>query len=140
MKEVLVKYTRNIQQEAKAGQHSLIIDEPKEFGGDGEGPDPYDLLLSALGGCTAMTLLSYARRKDIPLEGIQVKLSHEKIHASDCEECLTQEGKLDQIAKTIYPRGSLSVEQKERLLEIAKRCPVHRTLTTENRVIDKLGG
>ncbi len=140
MKEVLVKYTRNLQQEAKAGQHRLIIDEPKEFGGDGEGPDPYDLLLAALGGCTAMTLLSYSRRKDIPLEGIQIKLNHEKIHASDCENCLTKEGKLDQITKTIYFQGPLSVEQKENLLEIAQRCPVHRTLTTENRVIDKLGG
>ena len=140
MKEVLVKYMRNLQQEAKVGKHTLIIDEPKEFGGDGEGPDPYDLLLAALGGCTAMTLLSYARRKDIPLEGIQVKLTHDKIHAPDCEECMTKEGKLDQITKTIYLQGSLSMDQKERLLEIARRCPVHRTLTTENRVIDRLGG
>ena len=140
MKEILVKYVRNLQQEAKMGQHSLIIDEPKEFGGDGKGPDPYDLLLAALGGCTALTLLSYARRKGIPLDGLQIKLAHDKIYANDCEECSTVEGKLDKITKTIYFQGPLSVEQKENLLEIAKRCPVHRTLTSENRIIDALGG
>jgi len=140
MKEVLVKYLRNLQQEAKAGQHRLIIDEPKEFGGDGEGPDPYDLLLAGLGGCTAMTLLSYARKKDIPVEGIQIKLTHEKVHAADCEDCMIREGKLDQITKTIYFQGQLSAEHKESLMDIARRCPVHRTLTSENIVIDILGG
>ena len=140
MKEIVVKHIRNLQQEAKIGQHSLIIDEPKDFGGDGRGPNPYDLLLSALGGCTAMTLLSYAKRKDIPLEGVQIKLTHEKIHAADCEECATQEGKLDKITKTLYLQGPLTDEQKESLSEIAKRCPVYRTLTSENRIIDQLGG
>jgi len=140
MKEVLVKYVRNLQQEAKMEKHRLIIDEPKEFGGDGRGPDPYDLLLAALGGCTALTLVSYAKRKGIPLEGIQIKLTHEKIHATDCEECTIQEGKLDQITKTLYFQGPLTEEQKENLVEIARRCPVYRTLTTENRVIDLLGG
>ena len=140
MKEILVKYIRNLQQEARMGEHRLIIDEPKEFGGDGKGPDPYDLLLSGLGGCTAMTLLSYAKRKDIPLEGVQIKLNHEKVHASDCDTCETKEGKLDQITKTIYLQGPLNQEQKESLLEIAKRCPVHRTLTSENKIIDKVGG
>ncbi|MDY6842714.1 MAG: OsmC family protein [Thermodesulfobacteriota bacterium] len=139
MKEILVKYVRNLQQEAKIGHHSVIIDEPKEFGGDDKGPDPYDLLLAALGGCTALTLLSYARRKGIPLEGLQIKLNHDKIYANDCEECSTVEGKLDQITKTIYFQGPLSDEQKENLLEIAKRCPVHRTLTSENRILDTLG-
>ncbi|MDY6971200.1 MAG: OsmC family protein [Thermodesulfobacteriota bacterium] len=140
MKEVLVKYMKNLQQEAKAGPHRLIIDEPKEFGGDGEGPDPYDFLLAGLGGCTAMTILSYARRKDMPLEGIQIKLTHEKVHAADCESCMTREGKLDQITKTIYFQGQLSDEEKETLMGIARRCPVHKTLTTENIVIDRLGG
>ena len=140
MKEILVKYIKNLQQEANMGEHRLIIDEPQEFGGDGHGPNPYDLLLSALGGCTAMTIVSYAKRKDIPLEGLQIKLTHEKIHASDCEECMTKEGKLDQVTRTIYLQGPLSSEQKENLLEIAKRCPVHRTLTSENMIIAKLGG
>ena len=139
MKEVVVKFIKNYQQEAKTGQHNLIIDESKDVGGDGRGPDPYDLLLSALGGCTSMTIMMYAKRKGWPLEGIQVKLSHEKIHANDCDECVTQEGKLDQITKTIFLRGNLTQDQKERLLEIAERCPVNKTLTTECHVVGKLG-
>lgn len=139
MKEVIVKFIRNYQHEAKTNQQTITIDESKEVGGDGKGPDPYDLLLSALGGCTAMTIMMYARRKGWPVEGIQVKLNHEKIHAQDCEECDTQEGKLDQITKTIFLRGDLTQEQKERLLEIAERCPVNKTLTTECRVRSKLG-
>ena len=87
-----------------------------------------------------MTIISYAKRKEIPLEGVQIRLTHEKIYAQDCSECMTKEGKLDQITRTIYLQGPLSPEQKEALLEIAKRCPVHHTLTSENRVIDKVGG
>ena len=139
MKEVIVKFIRNYQHEAKTSQQTITIDESKEVGGDGKGPDPYDLLLSALGGCTAMTIMMYARRKGWPVEGIQVKLNHEKIHAQDCDECDTQEGKLDQITKTIFLRGDLTQEQKERLLEIAERCPVNKTLTTECHVRGKLG-
>ena len=139
MKEVVVKFVKNYQQEAKSDQHTIIIDEAKDVGGDGRGPDPYDLLLSALGGCTSMTIMMYARRKEWPLEGVQVKLNHEKIHATDCDECITEEGKLDQITKTIYLKGDLTQEQRERILEIADRCPVNKTLTTECRVVGKLG-
>ena len=139
MKEVVVKFIKNYQQEAKSDQHTIIIDEAKDVGGDGRGPDPYDLLLSALGSCTSMTIMMYARRKEWPLEGVQVKLNHEKIHATDCAECITEEGKLDQITKTIYLKGDLTEEQRERILEIADRCPVNKTLTTECRVVGKLG-
>ena len=139
MKEVVVKHIKNYQQEAKTSQHTIIIDEAKDVGGDGKGPDPYDLLLSALGGCTSMTIMMYARRKGWPLEGVQVTLHHEKIHASDCEECVTEEGKLDQITKTIFLKGDLSPEQRERLLEIADRCPVNKTITTECHVVSTLG-
>ena len=139
MKEVVVKYIKNYQQEAKTSQHTIIIDEAKDVGGDGKGPDPYDLLLSALGGCTSMTIMMYARRKGWPLEGVQVTLHHEKIHASDCEECITEEGKLDQITKTIFLKGDLTQEQRERLLEIADRCPVNKTITTECHVVSTLG-
>ena len=139
MKEVMVQFVKNYQQEAKTGQHSFIIDESKDVGGDGRGPDPYDLLLSALGGCTSMTIMMYAKRKGWPLDGVQVKLNHEKIHANDCDACVTQEGKLDEITKTIFLRGDLTQEQKERLLEIAERCPVNKTLTTECHVVGKLG-
>lgn len=138
MREVLVKYLKNLQQEANMGEHRLIIDEPQEFGGDGKGPNPYDLLLASLGGCTAMTIISYAKRKEIPLEGLQIRVAHEKIYAQDCEECVTKEGRLDQIIRTIYLQGPLTPEQKEALLDVAKRCPVHRTLVSENRVVDKL--
>ena len=139
MKEVVVKFVKNYQQEAKTDQHTMIIDEAKDVGGDGRGPDPYDLLLAALGGCTSMTIMMYARRKEWPLEGVQVKLYHEKIHATDCDECITEEGKLDQITKTIFLKGDLTKEQRERILEIADRCPVNQTLTTECRVVGKLG-
>ena len=139
MKEVVVKFVKNYQQEAKTDQHTIIIDEAKDIGGDGRGPDPYDLLLAALGGCTSMTIMMYARRKEWPLEGVQVTLNHEKIHANDCEECITEEGKLDQITKTIFLKGDLTKEQRERILEIADRCPVNKTLTTECRVVGKLG-
>lgn len=139
MKEVVVKFVKNYQQEAKTDQHTIIIDEAKDVGGDGRGPDPYDLLLAALGGCTSMTIMMYARRKEWPLEGVQVTLNHEKIHANDCEECITEEGKLDQITKTIFLKGDLTKEQRERILEIADRCPVNKTLTTECRVVGKLG-
>ncbi len=139
MKEVVVKFVKNYQQEAKTDQHTIIIDEAKDVGGDGKGPDPYDLLLTALGGCTSMTIMMYARRKEWPLESVQVKLNHEKIHATDCEECVTEEGKLDQITKTIFLKGDLTQEQRERILEIADRCPVNKTLTTECRVVGKLG-
>ena len=139
MKEVVVKHIKNYQQEAKTSQHTIIIDEAKDVGGDGKGPDPYDLLLSALGGCTSMTIMMYARRKGWPLEGVQVTLHHEKIHASDCEECVTEEGTLDQITKTIFLKGDLSQEQRERLLEIADRCPVNKTITTECHVVSTLG-
>ena len=81
----------------------------------------------------------YAIRKGWSLEGVQVKLTHEKIHASDCEECVTEEGKLDQITKTIFLKGDLTQEQRERLLEIAERCPVNKTITTECRVVSTLG-
>ena len=139
MKEVIVKFIKNYQHEAKTKKHSIIIDEAKDVGGDGKGPDPYDLLLSALGGCTSMTLMMYAKQKGWPLEGVQVKLNHEKIHASDCDECETQGGKLDQITKTIFLKGALTQEQRERLLEIAERCPVNRTITTECHVVGELG-
>jgi putative redox protein len=139
MKEVVVRHIKNYQQEARTSQHTIIIDEAKDVGGDGKGPDPYDLLLSALGGCTAMTITMYARRKGWALDGVQVNLTHEKIHATDCDECVTREGKLDQISKTIYLKGDLTPEQRARLLEIAEMCPVNKTLTTECRVVGSLG-
>lgn len=120
-----------LAQDITFGPHTLIADEPVEVGGSDRGPTPYDLLCAALGSCTSMTLQMYARRKGWPLEGVVVRLRHGRIHARDCAECETREGKLDLIEREIALRGPLSDEQRERLREIADRCPVHRTLTQE---------
>src|SRR3954468_24334405 len=119
------------RQEVAAGPHRLVVDEPASVGGGDAGPSPYGLLLAALGACTSMTLQMYARTKGWPLESVEVRLSHDKIHAKDCATCDTKEGKLDRIVREVILGGPLSEEQRKRLGEIADRCPVHRTLTSE---------
>jgi len=130
---VLVRETGHgvFQQEIVTGRHHLIADEPKVVGGLGSGPGPYDLLLAALGACTAMTLRLYADRKQIPLTRTQVRLRHGKIYAADCAECETREGMLDRIERIITLEGELTAEQRAGLLAIADKCPVHRTLKSE---------
>ena len=113
------------------GLHVLSADEPVDLGGRDGGPSPYDLLLAALGACTSMTLRMYAERKKMPLERVKVTLSHEKIHAEDCSHCDTKTGKIDVIERVVEMTGDLSAEQRARLLEIADKCPVHRTLHSE---------
>ena len=112
-------------------QHSLTADEPKSAGGSDAGPTPYDLLLAALGACTGMTLQMYAKHKQWPLESAVVRLTHDKIYARDCEDCETREGKIDRIERELELIGALDDEQRIRLLEIADKCPVHRTLHSE---------
>jgi len=130
------KFTQSIG----VGGHHLRADEPESFGGTNTGPSPYDLLLASLGACTSMTLRLYADRKNWPLEHVTVRLKHEKIHARDCAECETKEGKIDRIDREIELQGALDASQRARLLEIANRCPVHRTLHSEvvvpTRLID----
>lgn len=138
MAEVIVSSNGYLRQEITAGNHTLIADEPREAGGGDAGPDPYSLLLAALGSCTAMTLQMYARLKEWPLEKVEVRLRHFRIHAQDCGECVTTQGKIDQIERRISLAGPLSAEQKTRLLEMAQRCPVHRTLTSEISIKDFL--
>lgn len=138
MAEVIVSSIGYLKQQITAGAHTLIADEPGEAGGGDAGPDPYSLLLAALGACTAMTLQIYARRKEWPLEKVEVSLRHSRIHAEDCGDCATTQGKIDQIERYISLAGPLSGEQKARLLEIAQRCPVHKTLTSEISIKDFL--
>lgn len=119
------------QQAIRAGRHTLIADEPMAQGGDDSGPTPYDLVLAGLGACTAMTLRLYADHKGLPLERVSVTLKHARIHAADCEDCETKEGKIDRIERLLTLTGNLDDAQRKRLLEIADKCPVHRTLTSE---------
>ena len=114
-----------------SGDHTMVSDEPVASGGDDLGPDPYRYLLSSLGSCTCMTLRMYSDRKKWSLDAVRVTLRHEKIHASDCEDCETKEGKIDRITRIIKLIGDLKPDQKKRLLEIADKCPVHRSLKSE---------
>ena len=118
-------------QEVVTGAHRLQADEPVQYGGGDAGPGPYDYLLIGLGVCTSMTVGLYARRKQLPLENITVSLRHSRIHAKDCEECLTKEGMLDRIDVEVELIGSLTPEQRAKLMEVAGKCPVHRTLKSE---------
>ena len=121
------RYTQTLRN----GRHVLTADEPVAAGGDDAGPGPYELLLMSLGACTSMTLRMYASLKQLPLQQVRVRLYHQKVYAQDCADCPTQERKLDQITREIVLVGELSEAQRQRLLEIAERCPVHRTLSSQ---------
>jgi len=129
--QVVTHTEETYRTEIAAGRHPLVADEPESVGGTDAGPTPYDYLLAALGSCTGMTLRMYADRKDWPLDEATVRLSHEKVHAEDCDQCDTDEGKVDRIVREIELTGDLSPDQRDRLLEIANKCPVHRTLHSE---------
>src|SRR5256884_7442898 len=125
-------------QEITLGRHRLIPDEPVSAGGADRGPGPYDLLLAALGAWTSMTIALYARREGWPLKGVTVRLRHSRGHASDCAECETKQGLLDRIESEIALDGALDEEQRTKALEIAEKCPVHRTLTSEINIRTRL--
>ncbi len=138
-RNVMVRETRNskFQQAIATGPHRLLADEPVAAGGEDTGPGPYDFLLASLGACTSMTMRMYADRKSLPLERVTVTLRHQKIHAEDCAECETKAGMLDQIDRVIAMEGALDAEQRKKLMEIADKCPVHRTLTSEIRIVTR---
>jgi uncharacterized OsmC-like protein/alpha/beta superfamily hydrolase len=135
-----VRGISRLAQEILVGRHRLAADEPLEAGGSDLGPNPYDLLLAALGACTSMTLRLYADHKKWPLQHVRVDLSHQKIHAADCADCETREGRIDLIEREITLSGPLDEAQRQRLLEIAEKCPVHRTLHSEIKITSRLSG
>jgi putative redox protein len=124
-------------QQITVGHHRLVSDEPRPIGDDA-GPTPYDLVLAGLGACTSMTVRMYANRKGWPLERVRVTLRHSRIHAKDCADCETTKGWIDRIDRDIELAGRLDDTQRQRLLEIAERCPVHQTLTSEVRIATSL--
>ncbi len=124
-----------LQNVIAAGKHRILADEPADVGGMDTGPGPYDFLLGALGACTSMTMRLYAERKSIPLDRTTVTLKHSRVYAKDCEECETKEGMISRIERTIAMEGDLDAEQRKKLMEIADKCPVHRTLTSEISIV-----
>lgn len=139
MSGVRVLHVESLQHELSARGHSVLLDEPEDAGGDDRGPNPYELLLGALGACTAMTLRLYAERKGWPLDDVVVELDHHQSHREDCEDCDEEERRLTTIQRTIRLTGELDDEQRDRLLEIARRCPVHRTLEGKVEIEDVAG-
>ena len=133
MSEVVVTSQENLRNEVRYGAgHSFITDEPVAAGGEDAGPDPYTLLLAALGSCISMTLKLYARRKQWPLESVTVRLKQNRIHSKDCQECVQdKDGFIHRIERTVTFTGPLSEEQRARLDEIAHKCPIHKTLSSE---------
>jgi putative redox protein len=132
MSEVIVTSQQNLRNEIRYGSgHTLITDEPSELGGEDLGPDPYTLLLAALGSCISMTVTLYARRKNWPLEQVTVRLRQNRVHAKDCQECAQNtEGYVHRIERAVAFTGDLTDEQRERLREISHKCPVSKTLSS----------
>jgi putative redox protein len=124
-------------QDITVGHHQLVADEPRPIGDDA-GPTPYDLVLAGLGACTSMTVRMYANRKGWPLERVRVTLRHSRIHAKDCADCETTKGWIDHIDRDIELAGNLDDTQRQRLLDVAERCPVHQTLTSEVQITTAL--
>jgi putative redox protein len=136
---VVVRSRGTFRNEVEAGVHRFVLDEPLAAGGTDEGPTPYDMLASALGGCTSMTLVFYARRENLPLEGVDVTVTHDRQSAKDCVDCTTQKGFIHRFQVAIRLHGPLLTdEQRHHLLEVAGRCPVKKTLSSEIRIDEVL--
>ena len=135
---VVVRNSGSFRSEIQAGPHHLIADEPASAGGTEQGPTPYDLLSAALGACTSMTLHFYAKREGIPLTGVEVTIANDRMYAKDCADCLTTAGFIHRFDVKLKLDGDLTPEQREKLLSIARRCPVYKTLTSEIRIEESL--
>lgn len=138
LRPVIVRGGTSFRTEVSAGPHSFVIDEPADVGGGEEGPTPYDLLSAALGGCTSMTLHVVAKRENIPLTGVELTITNDRMHAKDCADCTTTNGYIHRFTVQIKLEGDLTAEQRARLLDVARRCPVYRTLSSEIRIDEVL--
>lgn len=135
---VVLRTRGSFRTEVDAGPHHFVMDEPAAVGGNGEGPTPYDMLAAALGGCTAMTLQFYAKREKLPLEGTDVSVTHDRQHVKDCADCASASGYIHRFRVEIRLLGDLTEEQRQKLLAIAGRCPVAKTLQAEMRIDEVL--
>jgi len=138
MRPVIVRSTNSLRNDIEAGPYTLVGDEPVEAGGTAAGPTPYDFLNAALGTCTSMTIHVVARRENIPVESIEITVSNDRMYAKDCADCTSTEGYIHRFTVSIKVTGDLTPAQRERILTVAKRCPVAKTLMSEIRVDDVL--
>jgi len=135
---VVLRSRGSFRNEVEAGPHRWVLDEPNDAGGGGEGPTPYDMLAAALGGCTSMTLQFYAKREQLPLEGVDVTVTHDRQNAKLCSDCSTQSGFIHRFRIEIRLHGPLDEAQRQKLFSVAARCPVAKTLQNEIRVEEVL--
>lgn len=138
MQPVIVRSGNSLRNEIEAGPHRMVADEPASAGGTEQGPTPYDFLAAGLGACTSMTLHVVAKRENIPLDGVEITVVNDRMHAKDCADCLTSSGYIHRFGVTIKLIGNLTQPQRDRMLEVARRCPVHKTLTSEIRIDEGL--
>ncbi|MEA2237162.1 MAG: hypothetical protein QOC81_1886 [Thermoanaerobaculia bacterium] len=138
MQPVIVRAADSLRNDIEAGPHHLIGDEPASAGGTELGPTPYDFLAAALGTCTSMTLRVVAKRENIPLEGVEITVENDRMHAKDCADCLTTSGYIHQFTVAIKLIGNLTPVQRQRMLDVAARCPVNKTLRSEIRIDERL--
>lgn len=138
MEPVIIRSEGSFRTEVETETHRFTVDEPVSAGGTDEGPTPYDLLSAALGACTSMTLHFLARRDNIPLEGVEVRVTNDRMHAADCANCSSTTGYIHRFDVEIALRGNLTAEHRDKLLATARRCPVYKTLTSEIRIEERL--
>ena len=138
LRPVVVRGGTSFRTEVSAGPHSFTLDEPLDAGGGESGPPPYDLLSAALAGCTTMTIHVVAKRENIPLTGVELTITNDRMHAKDCADCITTNGYIHRFSVQIKLEGDLTPEHRARLLDIARRCPVYRTLSSEIRIDEVL--